>query len=96
MWNDSGALQPMRSGRLLLGQWRATRAVRHRLGSRGQLLPGWHNNRIGHELPRRFTLHWRIRSRGGVYGCRRHILPCIECDERSSLPLGFLLRWRIG
>ena len=97
MWNDCGALQPVRSGHLLLGQWRATGGMRHRLGTRGTLLSSWHYNRIRHYLRRGQLLHWRIRARGRVHGCWRHILSCIDdCDEWSPMPIGFILYWGSG
>ena len=68
LWNDCGTLQRVRSGLLLLGQWRATGDVRYRLGSRGQLLSGWHDDRRGHDVPRGQLLRRRGGERGYVGG----------------------------
>ena len=70
--NECGALQPVRSGHLLLGQCRATGGVRHRLGSRRQLLSCWYDDRIGHDVPCWQLLRWR----GGE---RRYAVPaCVR------------------
>jgi hypothetical protein len=41
--------------------------MRHRLGTRGQLLSGWHDNRIGHDVSR-----WQLLRRRG--NKRRYVL----------------------
>ncbi len=71
LWNDCGALQPVRSGHLLLGRWRATGDMRHRVGTSRQLLSCWYDNRGRHELPRRQLLRRRSRKCGYVVGARR-------------------------
>ena len=64
--NDCGTLQPVRAGRLLLRQRRATGDVRHRLGTRRQLLSCRHDNRSGHDLPRGQLVCRRVCKRGYV------------------------------
>ena len=74
MRNDCGALQPVCTGCLLLGRWRATRDVRHRLSSCGKILPGWYGNRDGYELPCRQLL-CRRGGKCGYVGLRMKLWP---------------------
>ena len=55
--------------------------MRHRLGSRGQLLSGWHNNRIGHDLPRGQLVRRRGSECGYVAVLRPLWLPRLCADE---------------
>jgi hypothetical protein len=43
----------------------------------------------------RFILHWRIRARGKLHRCWRHVLPCIMRDKWSSVSVWFILHWRV-
>ena len=64
--NDCGALQPVCTGCLLLGRWRATGDVRHRLGYSGSLLSCWHRNRDWDDMSCGQLLRRRGRKRGYV------------------------------
>ena len=80
MRNDCDALQQVCSGHVLLGQRRATSDMRYRIGTRRQLLSGWHNNRNWHHLPRGQLLQWWSGASNRVHWCCRYLLPSIFFD----------------
>ncbi len=84
--NDFGALQPVRSRHLLLGQWYATDAMRHYCGP---LLSGWHNKRIWHSLPRGQLLCRRGSKRGYGFARGRCVFTLRKtmCDGTDTLAL---------